>query len=436
MGSTGEVRSRAWICGFSSTAKTAAFAGGARYRPTTSRILSISSGSGEILKSSARHGCSPNARQMRCTLDGEIPTRLASSRLDQCVAPSGTSSSVRTTTSSTWASLMVRGTPGRGSSPSPSSRLARKRVRHFLTVARLMPSRAATAILGPPSAQAKTIRARSASPCAVFRRFAQFSSVRRSASDSTSGSSLVSPMPPADRGPTASSPPSRDLKQNTTHVVMRKPKTGTLAWDIPAGAGTVLPPAPPPAKESAMPPSLRPVPVAEPIFVPAGTTCADAVAAARLPMTGPNAIVVARGPDGALRDLSWAPDADIKIEPVALSSQDGLYVLRHSAAHVLAQSVQDLYPEARLGIGPPIENGFYYDFDVERPFQPEDLQRIESRMTELITSPARSRSGWPRSRSGSSPSSTSCLTTRARCSASSPTRGCAPTSMPPPGGCR
>src|SRR6266487_1974745 len=82
MGSTGEVRSRAWICGFSSTAKTAAFAGGARYRPTTSRILSISSGSGEILKSSARHGCSPNARQMRCTLDGEIPTRLASSRLD------------------------------------------------------------------------------------------------------------------------------------------------------------------------------------------------------------------------------------------------------------------------------------------------------------------------------------------------------------------
>src|SRR6266536_1293981 len=235
MGSTGEVRSRAWICGFSSTAKTAAFAGGARYRPTTSRILSISSGSGEILKSSARHGCSPNARQMRCTLDGEIPTRLASSRLDQCVAPSGTSSSVRTTTSSTWASLMVRGTPGRGSSPSPSSRLARKRVRHFLTVARLMPSRAATAILGPPSAQAKTIRARSASPCAVFRRFAQFSSVRRSASDSTSGSSLVSPMPPADRGPTASSPPSRDLKQNTTHVVMRKPKTGTLAHRLPLG---------------------------------------------------------------------------------------------------------------------------------------------------------------------------------------------------------
>ncbi len=130
-----------------------------------------------ILKSSVRHGCSPNARQMRCTLAGEIPTRLASSRLDQCVAPSGTSSRVRTTTSSTWASVMVRGTPGRGSSPSPSSRRARNRARHLVTVPRLTPSRAATAILGPPSAQARTIRARSACPCAVLRRFAQFSSV-------------------------------------------------------------------------------------------------------------------------------------------------------------------------------------------------------------------------------------------------------------------
>ena len=197
--------------------------------PTTSRILSMSSGSGEILKSSVRQGCSPNARQMRCTLVGEIPTRRASSRLDQCVAPSGISSRVRTTTSSTWASLMVRGTPGRGSSPSPSSRLARNRARHLLTVVRLTPSRAATAVLLRPSAQASTIRARSASPCAVFRRLAQFSSVRRSASDSTSGSSLVSPMPPADRGPRTPSPPSRALRRNTTHVATRELKTGTLA---------------------------------------------------------------------------------------------------------------------------------------------------------------------------------------------------------------
>jgi hypothetical protein len=87
-------------------------------------LVSVSSGSGEILKSSVRWGWSPNARQMRCTLVGEMPTRRASSRLDQCVAPSGTSSRVRTTTSSTWAPVIVRGTPGRGSSPSPSSRLA------------------------------------------------------------------------------------------------------------------------------------------------------------------------------------------------------------------------------------------------------------------------------------------------------------------------
>ena len=166
-----------------------------------------------------------------------MPTWRASSRLDQCVAPSGTSSRVRTTTSSTWASVMVRGTPGRGSSPSPSSRRARNRSRHFLTVVRLTRSRAATAMLLRPSAQASTIRARSASPCAVFRRFAQFSNVRRSASDSTSGSSLVSPMPPADRGPKIPSPPSRVLRRNTTHVVTRELKTGTL---VRAGHGAVL----------------------------------------------------------------------------------------------------------------------------------------------------------------------------------------------------
>ena len=136
---------------------------------------------------------------MRCTLVGEIPTRLASSRLDQCVAPSGTSSRVRTTTSSTWASVMVRGTPGRGSSPSPSSRRARNRARHRTTVPRLTPSRAATAVLLPPSAQASTIRARSAAPCAVLRRRDQFSKVRRSSSDSTSGASLGSGIPPAHR---------------------------------------------------------------------------------------------------------------------------------------------------------------------------------------------------------------------------------------------
>src|SRR5206468_3965885 len=107
----------------------------------------------------------------------------------------------------------------------------RNRARHLVTVFRLTRSRAATAVLLRPSAQASTIRARSASPCAVLRRFAQFSSVRRSASDSTSGSSLVSPMPPADCCQRPPSSPSQDLKLNATHVAPSQLKTGTLGDD-------------------------------------------------------------------------------------------------------------------------------------------------------------------------------------------------------------
>ncbi len=72
------------------------------------------------------------------------------------------------------------------------------------------------------------------------------------------------------------------------------------------------------------------------------------------------------------------------IEPVAIASKDGRDILRHSTAHVMAQAVQDLFPEARLGIGPPVQDGFYYDFDVETPFTPEDLTKIESRMRKII----------------------------------------------------
>ncbi|MFE2872685.1 MULTISPECIES: threonine--tRNA ligase [unclassified Embleya] len=103
-------------------------------------------------------------------------------------------------------------------------------------------------------------------------------------------------------------------------------------------------------------------------------------------MAGPNAIVAVRDREGVLHDLDWTPDVEVEVGAVALSSPDGLNVLRHSTAHVLAQAVQDLWAEARLGIGPPIENGFYYDFDVERPFQPEDLERVEKRMQEIIKS--------------------------------------------------
>ncbi len=124
--------------------------------------------------------------------------------------------------------------------------------------------------------------------------------------------------------------------------------------------------------------------VADPVVVPAGTTAADAVAAAGLPSAGPNAIVVVRDASGRLRDLDWMPGTDQSVVPVALSEPDGLNVLRHSTAHVLAQAVQDVFPEAKLGIGPPIENGFYYDFDVQKPFQPDDLAKLEKRMQEIV----------------------------------------------------
>ncbi len=125
---------------------------------------------------------------------------------------------------------------------------------------------------------------------------------------------------------------------------------------------------------------------ADRVVVAPGTTSADAIAAAGLPTTGPNAIVVVRDPSGTLRDLDWVPDTETPVEPVALSSPDGLNVLRHSTAHVLAQAVQDLFPSAKLGIGPPIESGFYYDFDVARPFHPDDLDKLEKKMQEIVKS--------------------------------------------------
>jgi threonyl-tRNA synthetase len=87
---------------------------------------------------------------------------------------------------------------------------------------------------------------------------------------------------------------------------------------------------------------------------------------------------------GQLRDLTWPLADGDRVDPVPLDSQDGLIILRHSTAHVLAQAVQQLFPEARLGIGPPVENGFYYDFDVPTPFGPDDLKAIEQRMRQLV----------------------------------------------------
>jgi len=125
--------------------------------------------------------------------------------------------------------------------------------------------------------------------------------------------------------------------------------------------------------------------LAAPIRVAAGTTAGAAVRDAGLPSRGASdAVVVVRDVDGRLRDLSWVPDADAEVTPVAADTDDGRSVIRHSTAHVLAQAVQDVFPDAKLGIGPPITDGFYYDFDVARAFTPEDLAALEKRMRQIV----------------------------------------------------
>jgi threonyl-tRNA synthetase len=87
--------------------------------------------------------------------------------------------------------------------------------------------------------------------------------------------------------------------------------------------------------------------------------------------------------DGALVDTDYSVDHDAELAIVTPKDEDGLHMIRHSTAHLMAQAVQQLYPQAQVTIGPVIEDGFYYDFAYERPFTPEDLEAIEARMTEL-----------------------------------------------------
>lgn len=109
--------------------------------------------------------------------------------------------------------------------------------------------------------------------------------------------------------------------------------------------------------------------------VTTGTTAADL-------FDGQRTIVAARV-GGELKDLAYAVQDGEEVEPVEISSEDGLNILRHSTAHVMAQAVQELFPEAKLGIGPPVKDGFYYDFDVAEPFTPEDIKRVEKKMQEI-----------------------------------------------------
>jgi len=111
------------------------------------------------------------------------------------------------------------------------------------------------------------------------------------------------------------------------------------------------------------------------LVVEAGTTAGDAIA---------DKSAIAASVSGSLRDLAHPLADGDAVEPVLPASADGLMIMRHSAAHVMAQAVQELFPDAKLGIGPPVENGFYYDFDVAQPFGPDDLKAIEARMRQII----------------------------------------------------
>jgi threonyl-tRNA synthetase len=94
--------------------------------------------------------------------------------------------------------------------------------------------------------------------------------------------------------------------------------------------------------------------------------------------------IIAMRVNGQEQDLARELTEGADVEGISIESDAGLAILRHSTAHLLAQAVQELFEEAKLGIGPPVQDGFYYDFDVENPFTPEDLKKLEKRMKELV----------------------------------------------------
>ena len=94
--------------------------------------------------------------------------------------------------------------------------------------------------------------------------------------------------------------------------------------------------------------------------------------------------VVARV-NNVLVDLSYPVDKDSSIDVIDITTEDGLAALRHSISHVMAQAVQDLFDGVKVTIGPSIEDGFYYDFEYENAFTPEDLEKIEKRMADIVT---------------------------------------------------
>jgi hypothetical protein len=144
----------------------------------------------QSLNPSSRWGLSPNAFQIRPTVDFDSPDFSAIVDRDQCVAFFGVDSKVSTMTFSTWSTLIVAGRPGRGSSTSPSSLCSRNRLRHLRTVGRDTPVREATAVFDAPVAHSRTIRERKARSCADFRRRTHRSNCSRSSADSVSSARL------------------------------------------------------------------------------------------------------------------------------------------------------------------------------------------------------------------------------------------------------
>lgn len=114
---------------------------------------------------------------------------------------------------------------------------------------------------------------------------------------------------------------------------------------------------------------------------PAAVSCADIAASIGAGLA--KAALAARV-DGKLVDLSHVVDHDAAVSIITGKDPEGLDLIRHSTAHLMAQAVKELYPEAQVTIGPAIENGFYYDFSYTRPFTPEDLEKIEARMDEIV----------------------------------------------------
>jgi threonyl-tRNA synthetase len=114
--------------------------------------------------------------------------------------------------------------------------------------------------------------------------------------------------------------------------------------------------------------------------VEAGTTAGQALG---VPAVAGDPVIAARV-NGELRDLAHRLGDGDKVDGVTIDEPDGLNILRHSTTHVMAQAVQDIFPQAKLGIGPPIENGFYYDFDVPVAFTPDDLKKVEQKMRQIV----------------------------------------------------